>query len=160
MYLQFTSLQRSNGTMNLEQFNLVSEEQAQTVFADIFSFFGALSPEGEVLSLAGKVFAKAEINPDMLVGQIFAETVFWQASEFTSAQLIGAIEEAKSGKTARSLLDFRVSATEKIIVELYIYPFYDTEKNLEKLFFCATEVTSRENEIAYYKEKRTFAICS
>jgi PAS domain S-box-containing protein len=139
--------------MNLDHFNFVSEEQAQTIFSDIFSFFGALSPEGKVLSLFGNVFAKADVNPEILVGQIFAETVFWQASEHTPAQLFAAISEARSGKTSKAMLDFRVSASEKIIIELHIYPLFGARDELKKLFFCANEVTSREKEIAYYKEK-------
>lgn len=133
--------------------DFISENQTRSIFLDVFSFFGMLSPEGTVLSLFGKVFEKADVNPEVLVGQLFSETVFWQSSEHTSQILIEAIAEAKKGKKEKVLLDFRISSNEKIVIELYIYPLFDNENQLKQLFFCANEVTSREREITFYKEK-------
>lgn len=133
--------------------DFISENQTRSIFLDVFSFFGMLSPEGTVLSLFGKVFEKADVNPEVLVGQLFSETVFWQSSEHTSQILIEAIAEAKKGKKEKVLLDFRISSNEKIVIELYIYPLFDEENQLKQLFICANEVTSREREITFYKEK-------
>jgi PAS domain S-box-containing protein len=139
--------------MKIDDLDFISDSQTHRVFLDVFSFFGTLSPEGNVLSLFGEVFEKADVNPEVLVGQLFSETVFWQSSEHTSAILIDAIEEAKKGEKTKVLLDFRISSSEKIIIELFIYPLFENGNLLDKLFFCANEVTSREKEIAFYKEK-------
>ena len=71
--------------MKKDVLDFISENQTQSIFLDVFSFFGTLSPEGNVLSLFGEVFEKADVNPEVLVGQLFSETVFWQSSEHTSA---------------------------------------------------------------------------
>lgn len=135
------------------EINCISETQTRNVFLDIFSFFGTLSPDGIVLSLSGEVFKKAEVNPEVLVGQLFSETVFWQSSEQTPSILIGALERAKQGSKTKSLLDFRISSNEKIVIELYLYPIFDNSDQPKEIFFCANEVTSREQEINFYKEK-------
>lgn len=139
--------------MKIDDLDFISDSQAHRVFLDVFSFFGTLSPDGNVLSLFGRVFEKADVNPEVLVGQLFSETVFWQSSEHTSAILIDAIEEAKKGEKTKVLLEFRISSSEKIIIELFIYPLFENGNQLDKLFFCANEVTSREKEIAFYKEQ-------
>ncbi len=139
--------------MQENDLDFISESQTRNIFLDVFSFFGTLSPEGNVLSLFGDVFERASVNPEVLVGQLFSETVFWQSSEHTSIILIKAIEEAKKGKKTKVLLDFRISSNEKIIIELYLHPVFNSENGLEKLFFFANEVTSREKEISFYKEK-------
>ncbi len=139
--------------MQENEVDFISKNQTRNIFLDVFSFFGTLSPKGTVLSLFGKVFEKADVNPEVLVGQLFSETVFWQSSEHTSLILIEAIAAAKKGKNEKVLLDFRISSNEKIVIELYIYPLFDIQDQLKHLFFCANEVTSREREITFYKEK-------
>lgn len=127
--------------------NLFTEE----VLENLFAFFGTLSAEGFVLSLKGKVFERTETNPELLIGQRFAETVYWQSSEFTSGILEKAIEEAANGQKSKTLLDFRINAEEKLIIELFLYPL-ENEKS-RKIFFCAQDVTVREKEIEFYKQR-------
>jgi signal transduction histidine kinase/ActR/RegA family two-component response regulator len=127
--------------------NLFTEE----VLESLFAFFGTLSAEGFVLSLKGKVFEKTETNPELLIGQRFSETVYWQSSEFTSSVLEKAINEAASGQKPQTLLDFRINAEEKLIIELFLYPLEDGEKR--QIFFCAQDVTTREKEIEFYRQR-------
>jgi PAS domain S-box-containing protein len=58
----------------------------------------------------------------MLSGQHFSETVFWQSSENTARLVDKAVGEAASGKDSTLLVDFRVSADEKVPVELRLQP--------------------------------------
>lgn len=95
-----------------------SPSGTDTVFASIFDFFGTLDRDGRALQLAGSIFDRTNTDPSLLVGQRFAETVFWQSSEHTSRLLEQAIENAKSGQASDTLLDFRVSADEKIPMEV------------------------------------------
>jgi CheY-like chemotaxis protein/nitrogen-specific signal transduction histidine kinase len=123
----------------------------EDVLENIFAFFGTLSPDGFVLSLKGSVFEKTETNPQFLIGQRFSETVYWQSSEFTSGLLEKAIEEAAGGRKSRTLLDFRINAEEKLIIELFLYPLENAGD--KRIFFCAQDVTTREREIEFYRRR-------
>ncbi len=138
-----TNLQRRN------KMEFTLDAQSRIIFANVFAFFGTLSPAGFVLSLEGKVFERTATNPQLLVSQKFSETVYWQSSEHTPELLEKAISDAASGKESKILLDFRVGAGEIINIEFYLQPLI----NGKEIFFCATEVTDREKEIAHYKEQ-------
>src|SRR5215470_4299931 len=90
----------------------------RTVFYNAFDFFGVLDGDGRVVELNGSIFEKASADPALLKGQIFSQTVFWQSSENTSKVLENAIHDAIVSGKSRGLLDFRISADKKIVVEL------------------------------------------
>ena len=123
--------------------------ESEAIFKNVFAFFGTLSSEGYVLSLDGEVFEKTTTDPQLLIGQKFSETVYWQASEHTSETLESAVTEAARGNSQKVQLDFRVSAGKIIIIELYLHPANESKT----IFFCAQEFTVREKEIEYYKER-------
>lgn len=125
------------------------DSQSQAIFENVFALFGTLTSEGFVLSLDGKVFERTTTDPKLLIGQKFSETVYWQASEHTAETLENSVAEAAKGINSKTLLDFRVSADEVINIEFYLHPISD--KGV--IFFCAQEVTLREKEIEYYKER-------
>ncbi len=129
------------------EFNL--NTQSRGIFEKVFAFFGTLSSTGFVLSLEGKIFERTTTDPKLIIGQKFSETVYWQSSEYIPELLDKAITDAANDKDSKILLDFRVGAGEIINVEFYLHPLTETKE----IFFCATEVTEREREIAHYKEQ-------
>jgi len=143
--LPLNSMQINDNTAFIP--NLFTEE----VLENLFAFFGTLSSEGFVLSLKGKVFERTETNPQLLIGQRFSETVYWQSSEFTSSVLEKSIDEAAKGQQSKTLLDFRINAEEKLIIELFLYPL--EEQGSRRIFFCAQDVSIREKEIEFYRRR-------
>lgn len=129
------------------------KDYPRKIISNIFSFYGLLSSEGFLLELGGKLFKERNIEIGYLVGQKFSDTVFWQSSEFTSTNLAKAIEAADRGKFSKSLLEFRIDSESKLIVELFLQPIPDSDGKTEQIFFCAQDVTDRENEIKHYKER-------
>ena len=125
------------------------DTQSQAIFENVFAFYGTLSPDGFVLSLDGRVFERTETNPQLLIGQKFSDTAYWHASEHIPAILENAIAETAKGTNSKVLLDFRVGAGEIINIEFYLQ-LLDTGR---EIFFCAQEVTEREREIEYHKER-------
>ncbi|MGC2237686.1 MAG: ATP-binding protein [Pyrinomonadaceae bacterium] len=123
----------------------------EDILENIFAFFGFLSPEGFVLNLKGKVFEKTETDPKLLIGQRFSETVYWQSSEYTPGILEKAIQDSAKGQKSRTLLDFRINAEEKLIIELFSYPLEDAGE--KRIFICAQDVTTREKEIEFYRQR-------
>ena len=122
--------------------------ESREIFENVFAFFGTLTSEGFVLSLDGKVFGRATTNPQLLIGQKFSDTVYWQAFEHTAAALSNAVEQAAKGRRSKIPMDFRLGADEIINIELYLHPI----SAQGVIFFCAQEVTMREKEIERYKE--------
>ncbi len=123
----------------------------EEILENVFAFFGSLSPEGFVLTLKGKVFEKTEMNPQLLIGQRFSETVYWQSTEYTPGILEKAIQDAAKGEKTKTILDFRINAEEKLTIEFFMYPLKD--KKSHRIFFCAQDVTVREKEVEFYKQR-------
>lgn len=128
-------------------------DQTQEVFENMFDLFGTLTPEGKVISLQGKVFERTETDPQLIFGQKFSETVYWQSTEITSLEFSKAFEIAISGIKYKTFLDFRVNAEEKISIILFLQPIYDETQKLHHIFFCGIENNSREKEVQFYKER-------
>lgn len=129
------------------QFNLTA--QNRIIYENVFAFFGTLSPQGFVLSLEGQVFKRTATDPNLIVGQKFSETVYWQSAEHIPELLEQAIADAAAGANSKIPLDFRVGAGEIINIEFYLQPL----DHGRVIFFCAHEVTERERAIEYHKER-------
>src|SRR5688572_31470776 len=110
-------------------------DRDRAIFGNIFDFFGTLDTEGRVLRLEGSIFERTNTNPKLLAGQMFAETVFWQSSENTSKLLERAIDEAAAGQNSKLILDFRISADEKLAMEVSVQFLDDAEQN-RSVFIC------------------------
>jgi PAS domain S-box-containing protein len=133
------------------------DEQAQDIFDNVFAFWGRLTPDGSVLNLMGDVFERTATSPELLIGQKFSETVYWQSTEQTPNLLEQAIAKASSGKKTKIALDFRINSQEKIIIELFLQPV-PSESATKELFFSAQDITDRENEINYHKNKSKYML--
>src|SRR5687767_4429147 len=125
------------------------DSEAREIFKNVFAFCGTLSPEGYLLSLSGKIFDESLPDTNILVGQKFSETAYWQSSEFTAGALENAVSEAAGGNKVNTLLDFRINSKEKINIELYLQPI----KEGQEIFFCAKDVTDLQKEVEFYKQR-------
>src|SRR6185503_14642767 len=93
---------------------------------------------------------QTRIDPKLLIGQRLSETVFWQASENTSRTVEEAIEQAATGKSSRTIVDFRISSDRKTAVEVFLQPLKQ-DGLPELIFFSGQQVTRRQNRVEYYK---------
>lgn len=125
--------------------------RTREVFYNAFDLFGILDKHGRVIELSGSIFEKSSADPSLLKGQIFSETVFWQSSENTSRVLESAIDKAASGAMSKILVDFRISADQKIVVELSMLPL--SEDAIGSIFFYAQQITDRKDRAEYYKQE-------
>ena len=92
------------------------------IFNSAFDVFGILDTDGRVITLSGRIFDKTNTNAELLRGQQFSETVFWQSSENTARLVDKAVTDAAKGKDSTLLVDFRVSAEERLPIELRLQP--------------------------------------
>ena len=113
------------------------DPRSLAIFDNTFEFFGLLDPAGRIIMLSGRLFDRAHTNPHLLVGQRFSETVFWQSSENT-ARLVGtAVADAAKGQNSDLLLDFRISADEKIPIELQLQLLTGSRDTKTEIFVSA-----------------------
>lgn len=97
---------------------LSSLRHAESVPTDLFDMFGRIDSSGTVKELSGRIFDLTNVRPELLLGQSFTETVFWQSSVNTARILAQAIREASETGSSHVLLDFRVSADEKLPIAI------------------------------------------
>jgi PAS domain S-box-containing protein len=123
------------------------------IFQEAFTFYGVLSPEGYLLNLEGNVFKDALVEPELLIGHKFSETVFWQCAPFIPQVLQNNIEEAAKGTKSKSELDFRVNSQKVITIELNLIPQFNELGTVKEIFFFAFDITEKVREINYYKDR-------
>lgn len=105
------------------------DARTRLVFDSAFDFFGTLNLKGQVIELRGRLFDRTNTNVELLVGQCFSDTVFWQSSENTARQVNGAVTTAAAGNDSQLSVHFRVSADEKVPIELRFQPLRSSDED-------------------------------
>ena len=124
--------------------------QNQSIFENLFDFFGTLDGNGKVLNLSGRIFEMTNTNPELLTGHLFSETVFWQSSENTSKIVEKIIEAAAKGDPAKVILDFRINADEKVPMEVFVQRLPEDNGKIE-VFICGQSVSERKSQVEHNK---------
>lgn len=132
--------------------NLPGNSNTETIFNNVFDFHGTLDSDGRVISLSGRIFESTNTNPELLTGQLFSQTVFWQSSENTARIFESSIERAANGEMSKLLLDFRVSSDEKVAVEVNLQPLNDGNQQ-NRIFICGQAMTERNAKFGRYKQE-------
>lgn len=109
--------------------------RSKAMLENVFDFFGTLDLDGRITNLDGRIFQRTGTNPGLLTGQPFSQTVFWQSSESTARLVEKAVADASSRTGADLVVDFRISAEEKVPVELQLRRFENTE-SVSEIFVC------------------------
>jgi PAS domain S-box-containing protein len=144
-----------------EQIEKAADNPAETVpfypytrdiFWSVFDFFGTLDKTGRVVSLDGSIFSQTKTDPKLLTGQLFSETVFWQASENTSRAVADAIEAAAAGTGSSIIVDFRASSDKKLALELILQPL-KREDIPDCVFVSGQQITRQQKTVDYYKSE-------
>lgn len=118
------------------QLSAIGSDHMIGLFDEIFELYGTIDAVGRVADMRGRIFDRTNTDPDLLVGQILSETVFWQSSQNTSKLLSNAIETAGSGKKVEIILDFRISVDEKIPLDITLLPLARPDESAT-IFVCA-----------------------
>ncbi len=135
---------KSSMTRLTSEIDFVAHNQA--IFENIFDFFGTLDADGNVLSMTGRIFETTNTNPKLLTGQQFSQTVFWQSSENTAKIVDKAIESSIDGEYSKLIVDFRISADEKVAMEVFVQRVGDRDGKVE-VFICGQSVSERKSQV-------------
>ena len=119
---------------------------SRAIFENVFDLYGTLDRAGNIVELFGKIFDRTTADPQMLIGQPFPDTVFWQSAENTPRFIDRAVKKAAEGVPERILVDFRISADERVTVDLSLQQLIGPSGD-SALFFCGKRVVpeSRPN---------------
>lgn len=113
---------------------------------NIFSFFGTVNSDFLIETIDGRIFEKISANSQDLVGQNFTKISYWHPlSEQQEKKINDTILDSSNG-IAYLNLDFKLNSREKMPVELFLQPVSDKRNNLQHIFFCGFDVTSRKIE--------------
>lgn len=119
------------------------DPRSEKILDHSFEFFGILDLEGRVQTLSGRIFKRTNTDTHLLVGQRFSETVFWQSSENTARLVEKAVADAADGDDESLLVDFRISAEEKVPVELQLLLLRD-ESSPAQIFVSGRRLSGRD----------------
>ena len=130
------------------------EPRSEKIFDQVFEFFGILDLEGRIQTLSGRVFHRTNTDSNLLVGQRFSETVFWQSSENTARVVEKAVADATQGIDATLNLDFRISAEEKLPVELRLFLLRD---HTPQIFVSGRALPEKDRTTEFENEQLLWA---
>ncbi|MER3430723.1 MAG: hybrid sensor histidine kinase/response regulator [Blastocatellia bacterium] len=109
---------------------------------EFFDIYGVLDEAAKILSLRGPVFARTVADPNLLIGQPFGESVFWQSSADNAKSVETAIRSLSIDSQTRIAVNFRVSAEEIVPLELRILKFFDEESQLPRYVVAGCKTTA------------------
>ena len=119
------------------------DPRSDKIFGHVFEFFGVLDLNGRIQTLTGRIFQRTNTDTNLLAGQRFSETVFWQSSENTARLVEKAVADASEGIDTSLRLDFRISAEEKIPVELQLLLLRD-ETSPSEIFVSGRALSGKD----------------
>lgn len=131
-------------------------QEAISVFDNVFDFYGTLGLDGRVKELSGRIFTSANSKPELLVGHVFSETVFWQSSEITAKLVEKAIAKAAAGENSELTVDFRISSDEKIAVEVTVQQIIPAGAE-PTLFIAGRRISPDRDQLTAANQQLLFA---
>ncbi len=136
----------------IEGFDAIST----AIFERSFDLYAVLDKDGTILDLRGRIFDKTSATPELLVRQPFAESVFWQTSEANARAVEKGWSEAAAGSPQSGSglirLDFRISADEKIPLELS-FSAMDAPDGEKRIFVSARTSEESSRLIDSFRKK-------
>lgn len=110
-----------------------SDAVSRAIFDAAFDMYAVLDRSGTIVWLGGRILRETTARAEMLTGQLFSETVFWQSSENTARLVEKAVTDAARGHESTLHLDFRVRADKRTPIELRLQPL---GKSLDERIFA------------------------
>ena len=121
-----------------------SEQQLRRVLDSLYSFIGVLNPDGILLEANRTALEAANLQPEAVLGQPFAQTYWWSYSTQSQARLNDAIKRAKTGEAVRYDVKARVSAENYILIDFSLVPLFDADGKVEYLIPSGIDISDRE----------------
>jgi len=125
----------------IENLEIATPSVDPILFSHLFELWGVLDGNGRVIEVSGSIFDDVRVDPQLLRGQIFSETAFWQTSEANSRSVTSAVANARAGEVVKLIVDFRISSKKKQSLELTLVP-----SEGGRTFVCARNIDSAKHD--------------
>lgn len=121
-----------------------NEQQIRRILDSLFSFVGVLTPDGMLIEANRTALMAADLRPEDVLGQPFAETYWWSYSADTQAQLKAAIAQAKTGEVVRYDVAVRIKNDQLIIIDFTLVPIWNESGQVQFLIPSGIDITDRK----------------
>lgn len=125
----------------------------QKIFKKIFDFHGTINNKGTINEIEGKLFEDNDVDNQSLVGQKFLDVYFLNKDSFPESTFNTILLNAGKGEISKVTLNVLPDKVKNKTVELNFVPIKENESDSDKIFFCANDITGKENEIEFYKQR-------
>lgn len=123
------------------------------IFKNIFDFYGTINNEGNIKEIEGKLLDGNDIDNNSLIGKRFLDIYFLNKNSFNENTFNNILQNARQGNVSKITVKVLLDDLKNRTVELNFVPVDEGETDSDKIFFCANDVTGKEKEIEFYKER-------
>ena len=121
-----------------------SEQQLRRVLDSLFSFIGVLEPDGVLIEVNRTALEAANLKPEDVIGQPFAECYWWSYSSQSQVRLNEAIQRAKAGEAVRYDVEVRLGTDSYITIDFALVPLLDANGQVEYLIPSGIDINDRK----------------
>ncbi|GAB4531797.1 MAG: hypothetical protein Tsb0014_15610 [Pleurocapsa sp.] len=129
-----------------------SERHLRRVLDSLFSFVGVMTPDGILIEANRTVLEAANLQPEDVINQPFAETYWWSYDPQIQAQLTDAIARAAQGENVHYDVKIRLGKDNYILIEFSLIPLFDAQGKVEYLIPSGIDISDREASKQALKE--------
>jgi PAS domain S-box-containing protein len=126
---------------------------SETLFKNIFAFYGTFDKNCIITGINGKILDSTDFDDKQLAGQNFLELAFWKTDSLNSENLRKAVKVAFERGFSKLFLSFRINDKTQRYLDLNLSVSTDQNNDFQEIFFCATDVSTKIQEINFYKER-------
>ncbi len=119
-----------------------AERGIRAILDNLYTYFALLDTEGVVLEINKAPLEQGGYRREDVVGRRFQDTPWWTHDDAVRAQLVAALESARSGRTVRH--DVVVRMGERLTpIEFQLSPVLDAQGAVEGLLAAGVDVSAR-----------------
>lgn len=125
----------------------------QQIYETIFDFYGTINQEGILNDLNGTIPKENQVDLKNFKGRKLTDLSFFNNDSFSETILKSVLLNSESNKQTRINLKLPISENKSKSYELTFIPLNENGVFSEKIFFGVVDITSKENEINFYKQR-------
>lgn len=128
------------------------ERKFRAIFDQTFQFVGLLEPDGRLIEANQTALELGGVTAEQVVGRMFWQTPWWQASHDIQVQLRQAIARAAAGELSRYEVEISGAGGSTVICDFSIKPLRDENGQVVLLISEGRDITQRKQaEAEVYK---------
>lgn len=120
-------------------------------FQNVFYLHATLTPPGIIFDIGGKIIEDLGINEKDFLGKNFSQISFWEHSEVVSQNIHNSLNLARTGENLELETTLKYESAKLSTIKANFTPVFNEQKQVEKIFFSAVDVSEYIKEINFHK---------